>query len=91
MPYRLYTPQEDKLIMAASPAELTGLAARLGRKRHNIVNRRTKLLRGDDLHAPFRKPGPEPSPERLTSDVLAGRPKWFEDVGTLHARLRAGR
>lgn len=91
MPRPLYTPYEDKLIMEASLEELAGLAERLGRKRQNLLNRRTRLLRGDDLKAQFRKPPPDPTPERLTADVLAGRPAWFEDIGAMHTRLRSRR
>jgi hypothetical protein len=88
---RIYTPEEDELIKATSLDELQGLANFLGRKRHNILNRRTRLLRGDDLRAEYRRPPPVPIPARPTRDVLAGRPAWFDDIGVLHTRLRSGR
>jgi len=86
---RRYTPQEDALIRAARLDQLTGLAERLGRQRYNILNRRTRLLRGD-----YDKPRPKPEPPRVrhaSDDVLIGRPQWFDDFGLLHNRLRAGR
>jgi hypothetical protein len=90
---RIYTPEEDELIKAAGLDELQGLANMLGRKRHNVLNRRTRLLRGDDLRAEYRRPPPAAAsvPARSTRDVLAGRPAWFDDIGVLHTRLRSGR
>lgn len=88
---RFYSSEEDERIKAASFEELTELADKLGRKRHNILNRRTRLLRGDDLRAEFRKPPPGPPKAKpAVPDVLAGRPAWFDDVG-LKTRLRSGR
>jgi hypothetical protein len=91
MPRAIYTPYEDALIKAASLDELAGLAERLGRRRQNILNRRTRLLRGDDPREDFRKPPEQPKPYRRTPDVLIGRPKWFDDIEVMTTRLRSGR
>jgi hypothetical protein len=91
MPRAIYTPYEDALIKAASLDELQGLAERLGRRRQNILNRRTRLLRGDDLQAMYRKPPEQPKAYRRTPDVLIGRPKWFDDIEVMTTRLRSGR
>ena len=90
MPRNVYTPEEDELIKAARQDELTDLAVRLGRKRYNIVNRRTRLLRGELGYTSFRKPSPAERAKALTANVTAGRPTWFED-DDLALKLRSGR
>src|SRR5215469_3873442 len=71
LPRNVYTPEEDELIKAARQDELTDLAVRLGRKRYNIVNRRTRLLRGELGYTSFRKPSPAERAKALTANVTA--------------------